>query len=824
MSESNEIAKLREALRLAERLQKKQKESAFELYKPYPKQLALLSSTNRVRVLLGGNRCLGENTVVEDAVTGERRRVKDIQEPFHVWAWDGTKRVVAEAGKPFVKGFSDVYEVTFSDGTVMEASANHLVLTSSGWHELSELLSRDGRPPQFDVSRLPSSLDIGQLVHDEDVLSFWQTALDSQWRCSEDSRPCDEQPPRPSTYDQGAQPSPVCALEHMSACVHDHTCGPLGARDNAPSRSRACQESYHQTTHDAAPLLSVPVEVGQSHASSRLYIPLSDLLQEPPPLQSRSYPRQEVLECGQDRVEAASCEASTQTGFGLPDSERPRRRSESPIPGSPGSVSDLLPRSCDEVGQRLLDTVRSRLLCVLQSYLAASLVGTNSVVQINLLRKGEIWDFSVEGLSNYFLTSESTVLHHNSGKTLTTSFEVACHATGKYPSWWRGIRFSKPPIIWVCGESVARVRDTLQSKLIGDIGRWGTGLIPKDLVLWDDIVKKPGTPHAIDIMPIKHINGIASIQFFSYDAGRDKVQGSAVDFVLMDEEPPEDFNNEIKMRILDTNGYVLYSYTPLQGVTPLYDSQTRSESSLVVHLTWDDVTHLDDEAKRQLTEGMSEDEIKARKYGIATIGTGKILQFDESDYVVNDFAVPRHWPEIGGLDIGLTHATGAVRLRLDQESDIVYMTSEYKVAGKTAVEHVAHLKPWRCKFSLSKDAFNKNMQTGRSTADVFKEQGLDVIMCDMKAGSLDASIHELRARIGSGRFFIFRSCQQVLEEIRTWRANDKGVIVKVNDDVISALRYALMKLSHATPPGRNQKVDFTIDSPSTAKGTTYAGF
>lgn len=349
-------------------------------------------------------------------------------------------------------------------------------------------------------------------------------------------------------------------------------------------------------------------------------------------------------------------------------------------------------------------------------------------------------------------------------------------------------------------------------------------MIPKDCILWDEVIKKAGTPMALDIIPIKHVNGRASIQFFSYDQGRDKLQGSAVNFALMDEEPPEEINSEVKMRILDTNGYVAYTFSPISGVTPLYDGITRNPNIFTIHLTWDDVEHLDKAAQDELTAGMSEEEIQARKYGVATIGTGKVIQFDESDYTCPDFEIPRHWPEISGLDVGLTHPTGAVRLRHDEESDIVYCVAEYKVAGKTAIEHCAHLKPWNTKFALSKDAFNKNLRTGDSTADVFKEQGLDVIPCDMSKGSLDASIHELRARIGSGRFFIFKSCNNLLDELRTWRANDKGLIVKLNDDVISALRYALMKLDKAEIPSkRGRAATFTVSDGSGAKGG-YAGF
>src|SRR5215472_17622863 len=45
------------------------------------------------------------------------------------------------------------------------------------------------------------------------------------------------------------------------------------------------------------------------------------------------------------------------------------------------------------------------------------------------------------------------------GKTTAGSFEVAYHATGKYPSWWQGKRLDRPTVGWACGVSGEVVRD-----------------------------------------------------------------------------------------------------------------------------------------------------------------------------------------------------------------------------------------------------------------------------------------------------------------------------------------------------------------------------
>ena len=57
------------------------------------------------------------------------------------------------------------------------------------------------------------------------------------------------------------------------------------------------------------------------------------------------------------------------------------------------------------------------------------------------------------------------------GKTLAGGFEVAMHATGRYPEWWKGKRFDRPTVGWACGVTGEVVRDTVQKVLVGRTGR-----------------------------------------------------------------------------------------------------------------------------------------------------------------------------------------------------------------------------------------------------------------------------------------------------------------------------------------------------------------
>ena len=150
------------------------------------------------------------------------------------------------------------------------------------------------------------------------------------------------------------------------------------------------------------------------------------------------------------------------------------------------------------------------------------------------------------------------------------AFECTCHLTGIYPDWWQGRRFDHPVGVWACGTTNITTRDIVQAKLLGPPGEesmLGTAMIPADNIVGKP-VSKPGVPNAAESAQIKHISGgVSHLSFKSYEQGRKAFEGTEKDVIWFDEEPPKAIYDEGLIRTMTTNGLILCTFTPLEGLT-----------------------------------------------------------------------------------------------------------------------------------------------------------------------------------------------------------------------------------------------------------------
>ena len=159
------------------------------------------------------------------------------------------------------------------------------------------------------------------------------------------------------------------------------------------------------------------------------------------------------------------------------------------------------------------------------------------------------------------------------GKTTTGSYEATCHLTGLYPDWWVGKRFGQPIRAWACGKKNETTRDIVQAALLGEIGfdgprkiTSGTAMVPGQLT--GKLSWKQGVQDLVDTVKIRHSSGSwSTLGFKSYEQGRGSFEGTAQHVIWLDEECPLDVYGECLMRLMTTDGCLMLTFSPLDGLT-----------------------------------------------------------------------------------------------------------------------------------------------------------------------------------------------------------------------------------------------------------------
>lgn len=402
------------------------------------------------------------------------------------------------------------------------------------------------------------------------------------------------------------------------------------------------------------------------------------------------------------------------------------------------------------------------------------------------------------------------------GKTMSAGAEVAMHATGRYPDWWTGYEFSKGMPFWCAGVTGESTRDNPQRILYGPLGSPGTGMIPKDAI--KDITNKRGIPNAVDTLVVRHGGGgdlqasESLIGFKSYDQGREKWQGPTLGMVWFDEEPPQDIYTEGMTRTNVAMGPILLTFTPLLGMSDVVKRYLidKVPGTSVTSMTIYDVDHYSDADRASIIASYPAHERDARSKGIPTMGSGRVFPLDEDAIKVEPFEIPRHWPLIGGIDFGWDHPSAGVKLAWDRDSDILYVTACHRAREQTPAMFANAVKPWGAQlpWAWPHDGLQHDKGSGEQLKEQYRKQGLRMLgeRATFEDGSngVEAGVMEMFDRMQTGRLRVFSHLSDWFEEFRMYHRKD-GLIQKVNDDIISACRYAIMMRRAAKPKGETDE-------------------
>ena len=389
---------------------------------------------------------------------------------------------------------------------------------------------------------------------------------------------------------------------------------------------------------------------------------------------------------------------------------------------------------------------------------------------------------------------------NRSGKSQCGAAETVWLARGNHP-----FRKNKPISCWVVSLSTQVQRDVAQQKILSFLN-------PDWIVEIIMLSGRKDDPEngVIDYILIRNVFGsLSKIAFKSCDQGREKFQGTSLDFVWFDEEPPYDIYLECKMRVLDRKGEIFGTMTPLKGLTWVYEeiylNKKQDPQIWTINMEWADNPYLDKNEIEEMSRLLSEDELDSRRYG-KFVGHGGMVynEFDPAIHIIEPFEVPVDWYDNISIDPGLHNPLSAHWYAVDYDGNI-YVIAEHYASNKTVEEHSICIKEickklkWKTfngKISALIDsaANQKTLASSKSVAELFYEYGINVntnVNKDLFSG-ISRVKSLLRSSDGVTKLFIFKNCVNLIREIKAyWWGNDDAPIKK-DDHALDELRYYVM--------------------------------
>ncbi len=405
---------------------------------------------------------------------------------------------------------------------------------------------------------------------------------------------------------------------------------------------------------------------------------------------------------------------------------------------------------------------------------------------------------------------------NRTGKTECGAVEVVYMARGNHP--YRKIKAATNG--WVVSLSSQVQRDVAQSKILNYLN--------PDWII--DVVMTTGRKDnyangVIDYILVKNVfNTVSKIGFKSCDQGREKFQGTSLDYVWFDEEPPEDIYNECKMRVLDKYGDIFGTMTPLKGMTFVYDeiylNKFNDPNIWCEFMQWEDNPYISKQAIESMKNSMSADELKSRQYGeFLDMGGRVYTEFDENVNVIEPFDIPFSWQDKLSIDPGLKNPLSCHWYAVDFDGN-VYVVAEHYDKEKDIdfhskkIHEICERLNWHTAQNgmiealIDSAANQTTLASKKSVADLFYEHGILVntnVNKDVFSGIQRVKSY-LKNALGKTKLFIFNTCTNMIREIKAYRWGKGDSPVKEDDHCMDELRYYIMSKPENKPPKEDKSI------------------
>ena len=194
-------------------------------------------------------------------------------------------------------------------------------------------------------------------------------------------------------------------------------------------------------------------------------------------------------------------------------------------------------------------------------------------------------------------------------------------------------------------------------------------------------------------------------------------------------------------------------------------------------------------------------------------------EFDPSVHVIDPFDVPQEWQDALSIDPGLNNPLSCHWYAIDGDG-VVYVVAEHYAAKKDVAWHAERIKEisarlnWHTDGKGRLDAFidsaanQRTLAASKSVSELFSEQGINVnsrVNKDLYSGINRVKQYLKISPLGP-RLYIFRSCVNLIRELKSYRWGSNDLPAKKDDHALDELRYYLCSRPEPRKPPEEKSV------------------
>lgn len=293
------------------------------------------------------------------------------------------------------------------------------------------------------------------------------------------------------------------------------------------------------------------------------------------------------------------------------------------------------------------------------------------------------------------------------------------------------------------------------------------------------------------------------IDLLSYEQELNKHGGAAMHRVHYDEEPPEDIREEGFMRIADFNGDEIFTMTPQEGLTWMYDDLILRADEIpdqIFHTTASmlDNPYLPQEARdRVLAMYADSPTAAARIYGEWVHFAGMVFPAWRDCEV--DQTIEPGWLGSQDIYVGLDPGirwTGLVWAAFD-EVNAMHVFDSVKLEDATVTDVVRKIHEVNDKWGgiypryvIDPAGRSREHGSGKKVETLYADEG---IYTEHGNNDREYGVSEIRRRIANGMLTVYAGNDQLHKEAVNYRIlerdDGKFDVIKEKDHIVDALRY-----------------------------------